>query len=158
MKSFLMIKGILVVVLLLVVALGSGSALAGRQAAVAPQDSLVRLDGATIVTSSLCTPNDSQFTVWGSGFASGEIIILAVVKDGDTSIIWSTGNANVAGAFEITKTIVTRPPNATSDEVRYPGPGLFSVEALSVKGRLATTPVMFADDKCPGSDSMMDSM
>ena len=101
---------------------------------------------------SLCTPNDSEFTVWGSGFGSNEIVILAVIKDKDTAIIWSTGNANVSGAFEITKNLVTKPPNATSDKARWPGAGLYSVEALSVRGRLATTPVLFADDKCPGSE------
>jgi hypothetical protein len=153
-KRLLSIKGILLVTLVLVMALGSGSAMAGRQASVATQDALTRTDGATIVTSSLCTLNDSEFTVWGSGFASGEIVILSVVKDADTAIIWSTGNANVAGAFEITKTIVTKPPNATSDKARWPGSGLFSVEVLSVRGRLTTTPVLFVDDKCPGSDSM----
>ena len=157
MKKLLSVKGILLVTLLLVIALGSGTAMAGRQASVSPQDALTRTDGATIVTSSLCTLNDSEFSVWGSGFGAGEIVILAVVKDADNAIIWSTGSANVAGAFEITKTIVTRPPNATSDEVRWPGAGLFTVEALSVRGRLATAPVMFVDEKCPGSGSM-DSM
>ena len=154
MKKFLSVKGILLVTLLLVIALGSGTALAGRQAAVTTQDALTRTDGSTIVTSSLCTLNDSEFTVWGSGFGSGEIVILSVVIDADNAIIWSTGNANVAGAFELAKTIVTSPPNATSDEVRWPGSGLFTVEALSVRGRLATTPVLFVEDKCPGSDSM----
>jgi len=152
MKKFLSVKGMLLVTLLLVMALGSGTALAGRQAAVSTQDALSRTDGAAIVASSLCTPNDSEFTVWGSGFGSNEIVILAVIKDKDTAIIWSTGNANVSGAFEITKNLVTKPPNATSDKARWPGAGLYSVEALSVRGRLATTPVLFADDKCPGSE------
>ena len=152
MKKFLSVKGMLLVTLLLVMALGSGTALAGRQAAVSTQDALTRTDGAAILGSSLCTPNDSEFTVWGSGFGSNEIVILAVIKDKDTAIIWSTGNANVSGAFEITKNLVTKPPNATSDKVRWPGAGLYSVEALSVRGRLATTPVLFADDKCPGSE------
>ncbi len=148
MKRLLSAKGGLLVTLLLVMALGSGTALAGRQASVSTQDALTRTDGASIVASSLCTGNDVEFSVWGSGFASGEIVILSVVKDADTAIIWSTGNANVAGAFEITKTLATKPPNKTSDIARFPGAGLFSVEALSVKGRLATTPVLFVDDKC----------
>lgn len=154
MKMFLSVKGALLLTLLLVVALGSGTALASRQAGVTAQESLTRTDGANLVTSSLCTENDAEFTVWGSGFAAGEIVILSVVKDADTAIIWFTGNANAAGALEVTKTIVTKPPNATSDKARWPGEGLFSVEVLSVKGRLATAPVMFAADKC-GSDSMM---
>jgi hypothetical protein len=150
-KSFLSVKGVLLVTLLLVMALGSGTALASRQASVSPQESLTRTDGATLVPSSLCTGNDAEFTVWGSGFAAKEIVILSVIKDADTAIIWFTGNANASGAFEVTKTIVTKPPNATSDKARWPGAGLFSVEVLSVKGRLATTPVLFVDDKCPGS-------
>ena len=157
MKSFLSVKGTLVVVLLLVVALGSGTALAGRQAGVAPQESLVRLDGASIDPSARCTGNNAEFTVWGSGFGAGEIVILSVVKDADTSIIWSTGAANVAGAFAITKNIVTSPPNATSDQARWPGPGLFTVEALSVRGRLATTTVMFVTGACPGEGGLLDN-
>ncbi|MDA0988946.1 MAG: hypothetical protein O2783_07495 [Chloroflexi bacterium] len=151
---FLSVKGALLLTLLLVVALGSGTALASRQAGVTAQESLTRKDGATIVTSSLCTANNGQFSVWGSGWRSGEIIILSVVKDKDTSIIWFSGSVNAAGAFELAMDIVTKPPNDTSTKVRYPGAGLFTLEALGVSGRLATTPIMTVDDKC-GSDSMM---
>jgi len=152
MKKFLSVKGVLLVTILLVMALGSGTALAGRQASVSSQDALTRTDGASIIASSLCTTNDSEFSIYGSGFASNEIVILAVIKDADTAVIWSTGNANIAGAFDITKTLATKPPNATSDIARWPGAGLRSVEALSTRGRLATTPVLFVDDKCPGSE------
>ncbi|MCH7633010.1 MAG: hypothetical protein IIB59_07335, partial [Planctomycetes bacterium] len=74
--------------------LGSGTALAERQASVAPQVSLVRLDGAILVSSSLCTGNDVEFAVWGSGWGSGELILLSVIKDADTVIPWFSGSVN----------------------------------------------------------------
>ena len=57
MKKIMSVKGVLIVTLLLVAALGSGTALADRQAAVQPQESLTRTDGATIVTSNICASN-----------------------------------------------------------------------------------------------------
>jgi hypothetical protein len=141
-------KGVLVLTLLLVMTLGSGTALASRQSGVAPQEALTRLDGATIVADKNCTLNDTGVTVWGSGFRANEIVILSVIKDEDTSIIWSTGNANASGALAITKTLVTKPPSATSDKARWPGAGLYTIEAVGVSGRLTTTPLVFADEKC----------
>jgi hypothetical protein len=147
-KMFLSVKGVLLLTLLLVMALGSGTAMASRGASVAAQDSLERRDGATIVTSSLCTPNNSEFTVWGSGWGSGEIIILSVVKDSDTSQIWFSGSVNASGAFELKADMKTKLPNATSNTVKYPGDGLFTLEALGVSGRLATTPLLTVAEKC----------
>ena len=147
MKKFLSTKGILAGLLLLV-ALGSGTALAGSQAAVAPQEALTRTDGATIVTSSLCTANNSEFTVWGSGWGSEEIILLSVVRDANNSTIWFSGIVNEAGAFELTFNLVTKVPSATSAQVKYPGEGLFSLEAVGMK-RLATTPIVVVAEKCP---------
>ena len=149
MKGMLSVRGALMVMLLLVVAVGSGTALAGPQAAVSPQVAFDRLDGATIVTSSLCTENDTEFTVWGSGWGSKELILLSVVLDADTTILWFSGAVNDAGAAEMAMNIQTKASGGITSKVRFPGAGLFSMEALGTSGRLATTPVMFVDDKCP---------
>jgi hypothetical protein len=45
--------------------------------------------------------------------------------------------------------IQTKATGGTTNKVRFPGAGLFSLEALGTSGRLATTPIMFVDDKCP---------
>ncbi len=157
MKSFLSVKGILVVLVLALVALGSGTALAGRQSAVSPQDSLVRLDGATIVTSSLCTKVGDEFRVWGSGWGSGELILLSVVKGASDVDVWFAGSVNAAGAFEVVMELTATQKEGTS--AKFPGAGLMTLEALGTAGagRLATAPVLFVEDKCPGADSM-DSM
>ena len=155
MKSFLSAKGIIVLALLTVMALGSGTALAGGQGSAASQEATVRLDGAEVTPAKNCTNNNSEFTVWGSGFGSNELVILSVIKDGNTAIIWSTGNASAAGTINITKTLKTKPPSATSDIARWPGEGLLTVEALSAKGRLATAPVMFTTDNCPGEGGLL---
>ena len=83
------------------------------------------------------------------------MVILSVIKDSSTAIIWSTGNASAAGTINITKTLKTKPPSATSDIARWPGEGLLTVEALSAKGRLATAPVMFTNDNCPGEGGLL---
>ena len=158
-KSFWSVKGILVVLILALVTLSSGTALASRQSAVSPQVSQDRLDGVTIVTSSLCTKVDDEFSVWGSGWESKELILLSVITGEDTALIWFSGAVNAAGAFEINVQISASVPRSISTKVQYPGAGLFTLEALGTAGdqRLATTPVLFVEDKCPGTDSM-DSM
>ena len=148
MNRILCMKGVLVLTLLLVMTLGSGTALASKQAGAASQESLTRLDGATIVTDTNCVLNDSPISVFGSGFRANEIVILSVVREADSSIIWSTGSANAAGALEITKTLATKPPSATSAIARWPGAGIFTIEAVGVSGRITTTPLIFADEKC----------
>lgn len=156
MKRFLSVKGILVVLILALVTLSSGTALAGRQAGVAPQDSLVRLDGATIVTNSLCFESESEITIWGSGWGSGELILVSVVRGADDAIPFFSGSVNPAGAFEVVKTIqAKRPSRGVSPLVKFPGAGLFTLEALGVSGRLTTTPALFVEDKCPATDSMV---
>ena len=129
----------------------SGTALAGPQAGVAPQEAFTRLDGAAIVTSSLCVTNDSEFTVWGSGWGSGEVILLSVVTSEDKSFIWYSGSVNEAGAFELVMGVVTKPPVDFSTKVKYPGAGLFTLEALGMSGRLATAPALFVASACPGT-------
>ncbi len=148
MNRIFSMKGILVLTLIMVMTLGSGTTLASSQSGVAPQESLTRLDGATIVTSQSCVLNDSAISVYGSGFRANEIVILSVVRDAATTIIWSTGTANVSGALEITKTLATKPPSATSSIARWPGTGIFTIEAVGVSGRITTTPLIFADAKC----------
>jgi hypothetical protein len=135
--------------LLLMVVLGSGTALAGRQSAVSPQVAFDRLDGAAIVTSSLCTENNVDFSVWGSGWGSEELILLSVVKDAEATILWFSGSVNEAGAFEVSMQIQTRAVGGTTNKVMFPGAGLFSLEALGTSGRLATAPVLFAEGLCP---------
>ena len=165
------VKGLLIVTLLLIAALGSGTALADRQSAVAPQESLTRTDGATVVTSDVCAGNAwternphkaleselaaDEFRVWVSGFGPGEVIILSVVRDASDSLIWFSGEVNAAGATELSFFLATSPPNATSNFVRYPGDGLWTLEAFGVSGRLATTPVMSVPVKCETYDAMM---
>ena len=167
------VKGVLIVTLLLVAALGSGTALADRQAGVQPQESLTRTDGATVVTSNICAANATEernphrkelsefagkeFNVWVSGFGPGEVVILSLVKNPDESLIWFSGEVNAAGAAELNFYLASSPPNATSVFVRYPGDGLWTLEAFGVSGRLATTPIMTVSEKCNGG-AMMDGM
>ncbi len=150
MKSFISAKGIIVLALLAVMTLGTGTALAGGQGGAASQESQTRLDGATITPLSNCMNNNTEVTVWGSGFSAGEMVILSVIKDASTAIIWSTGFANDAGVVSITKTLKTKPPSATSDIARWPGAGHFTLEATSVWGRIATAPVLFQNANCKG--------
>jgi len=148
MKIFLSAKGVVLVLLLLTVALGSGTALAGPQAGVASQDSLVRLDAATIVPSSLCVENDQELNIWGSGWGSGELILLSVVKDATETNIWYSGAVNAAGASEINMLVVAKTPKTPKNKVLNPGAGLYTLEALGTSGRMATTPLLFAESKC----------
>ena len=154
MKSFWSVKGLLVVLVIALVTLSSGTALASRQSAVSPQVSQDRLDGATIITSGLCVAVDGDISVWGSGWASEELILLSVVTGEEDSVIWFSGAVNDAGAFEVSVTVVKKLPNAISAKVIYPGAGLYTLEALGLSGRLATTPISFPEEKCPGADSM----
>ena len=150
MKSFMSAKGIIVLALLAVMTLGTGTALAGGQGGAASQEALTRIDGATITPLTNCVNNNSDVTVWGSGFGSNELVILSVITDANTGVIWSTGNANEAGVVSITKSVVTKPPNATSDLVRWPGAGHYTLEAVSARGRIATAPVLFQSSSCLG--------
>lgn len=170
MKKIMSVKGVLIVTLLLVAALGTGTALGGNQAAVSPQESLTRTDGATIVTSNICASNATEernphrkelsefagheFNVWVSGFGAGEVVILSLVKNSDESLIWFSGEVNAAGAAELNFYLASSPPNDTSVFVRYPGDGIWTLEAFGVSGRLATTPIMTVSHKC-GEDAMM---
>ena len=171
MKNIMSVKGLLILTLLLVAALGSGTALADRQEAVAPQESLTRTDGATVVTSDICAGNAwternphkalesdltaDEFRVWVSGFGPREVIILSLIKDSSESLIWFSGEVNPAGATELSFFLATSPPNATANFVRYPGDGLWTLEAFGVSGRLATTPIMTVPVKCEVYDAMM---
>ena len=157
MKSFWSVKGMIVVLILALVTLSSGTALASRQSAVSPQVSQDRTDGATIITSSLCAAVDDDFSIWGSGWGAGELILLSVVTGDDIAEIWYSGAVNEAGAFEVNVTVKSKLSNATSTNVRYPGTGLFTLEALGLSNRMTTTPVLFAEEKCGSSDDM-DSM
>jgi len=150
-KSFWSVKGILVVLILALVTLSSGTALAGRQSAVSPQASLERLDAATIVPSSLCTEVDTELSVWGSGWGSGELILLSLIRDADDAWIWYSGAVNPAGAFEVNMNVVAKTPKTPGNKVLFPGAGLFTLEALGTSGRMATTPLLFTEDKCSGS-------
>ena len=170
MKKIMSVKGVLILTLLLVAALGSGTALGGNQTSVSTQESLTRTDGATIVTSNICASNATEernphrkelsefagheFNVWVSGFGAGEVVILSLVKNADESLIWFSGEVNAAGAAELNFYLATSPPNDTSVFVRYPGDGLWTLEAFGVSGRLATTPIMAVSHKC-GEDAMM---
>ena len=170
MKKIMSVKGVLILTLLLVAALGSGTALADRQGAVSPQESLTRTDGGTIVTSNICAANswegsnphredlsdfaDKEFNVWVSGFGAGEVVILSLIKNSDESLIWFSGEVNPAGAAEMSFYLASRPPNDTSVFVRYPGDGIWTLEVFGVSGRLATTPIMTVSEKCY-DDSMM---
>jgi len=146
-KTFLYAKGVLITVILLVMAIGSGTALAGPQSSVSSQDAITtRLDGATVVSSNLCTTTDADITFWGSGFGNEEIVLLSVIKNKDVAIIWFFGTANASGAFETSKHIVTKPGRGF--DARFPGAGVFTVEAIGTSGRLATTPLLAVDDKC----------
>ena len=152
MKGLLSIRGTLIAMLLLVVAFGAGTAQAGPQGSVSSQTSFEREDGATIVGDSICTENDAAFTVYGSGWAPAELILLSVVRGDYDSIIWYAGPVNAAGAVELAMNIRTK-ANKAGAKVMYPGAGLFTLEALGTSGRLATTPVVFAEDKCASAEA-----
>ena len=147
MKGLLSIRGTLIAMLLLVVALGAGTAQAGPQEAASSQVSFERQDGATIVGSSICTENDTAFTVYGSGWGPGELILLSVIRGEYDSLIWYAGPVNAAGAIELEVNIRDK-ANKKGAKVRYPGAGLYTLEALGTSGRLTSTPVVFAEDKC----------
>ena len=141
-------------VLLLIAALGSGTALADRQEGASGQVAFKNKAGASIVTNVMCAEsrargNPSQVTVWGSGWASKELILVSLVKGADDAQILFSGTVNAAGAFEILTQYATNPSSSQLSTVaRYPGAGLFSLEALGTSGRLATAPVMFVLGKC----------
>ena len=139
---------------MLVVALSASTALAGRQAAVSPQEaeSMARLDGASIVLNNLCAELDGDVAVYGSGWASREMILLSLVMSADDPVLWFAGSVNEAGAFEVTKTLKTKVSRGVSVKVKYPGAGLFTLEALGTTGRLATAPIIVAEDKCNAAE------
>ena len=157
MKGLYAKRSALAIAVLLIVALGSGTALAERQSEVAGQMAFTNKAGANIVTNVMCAESrtrtdPSQVTVWGSGWASKELILVSVVKGADDAQILFSGAVNAAGAFEIKTQYATNPSSSQLSTVaRYPGAGLFSLEALGTTGRLATAPIMFVEDKCPGS-------
>jgi len=153
MRMILPVKGTLMVLLLLTMILGSGTAMASRQADVSPQDSLQRVDGASIVVDAWCYDAESSLTLRGSGWGTGEIILVSLVRDADDAIPFFAGSVNAAGSFEIQKTMVTKAPRrGVSPKAKFPGAGLFTMEALGVSGRLATTPVSFAAEPCSAGD------
>ena len=77
------------------------------------------------------------------------MILLSVVRDAESTILWFSGSVNAAGAFEVSMQIQTRAVGGTTNKVRFPGAGLFSLEALGTSGRLATAPVLFSEGLCP---------
>ena len=106
MKKLLSLKGLVVLVLVLVAALGSGTAMADRQGAGSSAASMETLAGASIVTSALCAESQPRetpalVTVWGSGFGPGELILVSLVKTADNAQILFSGAVNESGAFEI---------------------------------------------------------
>ncbi|MBF8267978.1 MAG: hypothetical protein HW388_1486 [Dehalococcoidia bacterium] len=164
MKRDLSVRGILVAVLLLVVALSAGTALAERQGAPPSQQSLERKEGASIVTNKIClaptpattTPKaaavPAALTVWGSGWAPKELILLSVIRDSDNVMIWYSGAVNAAGATEIAFSVLA-PGTYSATELRpmAPAPGIYTLEALGTSGRLASSPIVFVapGTKCP---------
>ncbi len=154
MKKFLSLKGLVVLVLVLVAALGSGTAMADRQGAGSSAASMATLAGATIVTSALCAESQpretpSQVTVWGSGFGPGELILVSLVKSADNAQILFSGAVNDAGAFEILTQYANNPKSSNlTTMAKYPGAGLYTLEALGTSGRIATSALQMTDDKC----------
>ncbi len=145
-------RSALVLVALLLIGLGTGTALADRQSAVSPQASFDNMAGATIVTDAICAEararsEPSEVKVWGSGWASEELILISLIKAADDVQILFSGSVNSAGAFEIQNAYATN-PGRVAGLVRFPGAGLFTLEALGTSGRLATAPLMFVEDKC----------
>ena len=143
-------------VLLLVAALGSATALAERQSGTSGQMAFENQVGANIVSDVICAESrlrgdPSQVTIWGSGWASEELVLVSLVKSADDAHILFSGTVNAAGAFEILTQYATNPKSSQLATVaKYPGAGLFSLEALGTTGRLATAPLLFVDDKCGG--------
>ena len=160
MKSIVSVRGVLVVVILLVAALSAGTALAARQSAVSPQVSLTNVAGASIVTHSACLNPISQdepatLTIWGSGWASEELVLISIIKASDDVGILSASSVNDAGATELSFEII--PPGQygrRENRVQAPAPGIYTLEAVGTSGRLATAPLIIAEDKCPGEEMM----
>jgi hypothetical protein len=153
MRIILPVKGTLIILLLLTMVLGSGTAMAGRQADVSTQDSLQRLDGASIVTNGWCYEVGSILTLRGAGWGTGEIILVSLIRDANDAIPFFAGSVNSAGAFEISKEMTAKAPRrGVSPKARFPGAGLFTIEALGVSGRLAAAPVSFTSETCSAGD------
>mgnify|MGYP006178360839 CR=1 FL=1 len=154
MKKFLSLKGLMVLVLVLVAALGSSTVMADRQGGGSEAASMESLAGASIVTSALCAESQaretpSQVTVWGSGFGEGELVLLSLVKSADNAQILFSGSVNEAGAFEILTQYANNPKSSNlTTMAKYPGAGLYTLEALGTSGRIATAPLQMTDDKC----------
>ena len=156
MKSFVSVKGVLVVVILLVAALSAGTALAARQSAVSPQVSLKNVAGASIVINSTCmnpTADDpATLTVWGSGWASEELVLLSIIKNATDVGMLSASSVNAAGATVLSFDILPQGQYSRKEKrVQAPPPGIYTLEALGTSGRLATAPIIVAEDKCPGA-------
>ncbi len=152
MKGMLSVKGILVVMLLMVVALGSGTALAGRQAAVSPIDTFTSTAGANIVTDSVCVEIVSKaeeggtVKIYGSGWAPEEMILVRLIKSATSAQIVFSGDVNSAGYFEIEGTWKTNPGKTY---VPSPVAGGYTLEAQGTDrpARVASAPLFFVEGK-----------
>ena len=149
MKGLLSVKGILVVMLLMVVALGSGTAL---QAAVSPIDTFSSTAGANIVTDSVCVEIVSKaeeggtVKIYGSGWAPEEMILVRLIKSATSAQIVFSGIVNSAGSFEIEGTWKTDPGKTF---VPSPVAGGYTLEAQGTArpARLASAPLFFVEGK-----------
>ena len=158
MRNIVSVRGVLVVVILLVAALSAGTALAARQSAVSPQASLTDQSGASVVTDTVCLSPVSKaepatLTVWGSGWASNELVLVSLVKNAADIGIWYSGSVNAAGAFELSFDVIPALPRPSRSDSRplAPDPGPYTLEVMGTSGRLATAPLVFVEDKCPNS-------
>ena len=160
LKRFLSVQGVILVMVLMVMTLGSGTVFAGGQASVQPQESIKRMDGAELVTSQICVANEQTMAAYMSGFGAGEMVLLSIVRDGIDFRIWYSGQVNVAGALALEYVMKDiKKPGGTQDGyfiVKYPTAGLYTLEAYGSSGRLATAPIIIADAKCDGEVSYAD--
>ena len=135
---------------------------AGEQGATGPQGiqgaaGSAAIASASIVTSPMCVLSTKRedpqtLTVWGSGWASGELVLISAVVDADTSKLLLPISANESGAFELPIAFASNPTtaqNGSGEIAKFPGAGLLTLAAEGLNGGMATAPVMFVLDKCP---------
>jgi hypothetical protein len=156
MKRIVSVRGVFLVVVLLVAALSAGTALADRQSAASPQASLSNAAGASIVTQSTCLnpiglDEPATLTIWGSGWASEELVLISIIKSSTEMGILFSGAVNPAGAFEVSFDILPKAQYSRKEKrVQAPAAGIYTLEAIGTSGRLATAPIIISEAKCSG--------
>jgi len=114
--------------------------------------------GVSVVTSGVCVESRVRtdaftITVWGAGWDASETVVFSIVTGMDESRLLGSGETNEAGAIETPMSFATNPTSTQLNDgtmIRFPGAGLYTLLAEGLSGRVASAPMMFTADKCPG--------